>query len=57
MRTTIAAVCGALSGPHHRYQARVVWLLPLLAAGLLLRPRGAITAAPRVPAPAAPGSP
>jgi hypothetical protein len=52
-----AAVCGALSGPHHRYQARVVWLLPLLAGGLLLRPRDAITAAPRVPAPAAPGSP
>ncbi|HEX6011939.1 MAG TPA: hypothetical protein VFY87_09110, partial [Geminicoccaceae bacterium] len=49
-----AVVCGALSGPHHRYQARVVWLLPLLAAGLLLRPREAVTAAPRVPAPAAP---
>jgi hypothetical protein len=52
-----AAVCGALSGPHHRYQARVVWLLPLLAAGLLLGPRETVTAAPRVPAPAAPGSP
>ena len=38
-----AAICGALSGPHHRYQARVVWLLPLLAAGLLLRPREAVS--------------
>jgi hypothetical protein len=26
-----AAVCGALSTPHDRYQARVIWLLPLLA--------------------------
>jgi hypothetical protein len=28
-----AAATGALSGPHHRYQARIAWLLPL--AGLL----------------------
>lgn len=35
-----AAVCGILSGPHHRYQARVAWLLPLLAAVLVLRPGG-----------------
>ena len=42
-----AAVCGALSGPHARYQSRVVWLVPLLAAGLALsRDRAA-------PAPAA----
>lgn len=26
-----ALVCGALSSPHDRYQARVVWLIPLLA--------------------------
>jgi hypothetical protein len=29
-----AAATGALSGPHHRYQARIAWLLPL--AGLLI---------------------
>ena len=34
-----AAICGALSGPHPRYQARVVWLLPLLAGALWLRAR------------------
>lgn len=35
-----AAVCGALSGPFARYQARVVWLLPMmaLAAGVVLGP-------------------
>ncbi|MFZ1426321.1 MAG: hypothetical protein WAS21_06090 [Geminicoccaceae bacterium] len=32
-----AAICGAISGPNDRYQARVVWLLPLLAAGLMAR--------------------
>lgn len=26
-----AAVLGALSTPHHRYQARVIWLLPVIA--------------------------
>ncbi|HYG88743.1 MAG TPA: glycosyltransferase [Azospirillum sp.] len=26
-----AAICGILSGPHARYQARVVWILPLIA--------------------------
>jgi hypothetical protein len=26
-----AAVCGGMSTPHHRYQARVIWLLPLAA--------------------------
>jgi hypothetical protein len=30
-----AFVCGALSGPHSRYQARVAWLIPLLALLLL----------------------
>ncbi|MCO6417803.1 hypothetical protein JYK14_16770 [Siccirubricoccus sp. KC 17139] len=32
-----AAVTGALSGPHHRYQARIAWLLLLPACGLSLR--------------------
>jgi hypothetical protein len=33
-----AFATGALSGPHHRYQARIVWLLPLAAmVGLLPR--------------------
>ena len=27
-----AAACGALSTPHDRYQSRIIWLLPLLAA-------------------------
>ena len=26
-----AAICGALSAPNHRYQARLVWLLPIIA--------------------------
>jgi hypothetical protein len=34
-----AFVCGALSGPYARYQARIVWLVPLLALGLVLRVR------------------
>ncbi len=48
-----AVICGVLSGPHPRYQSRVVWLLPLLAVGLLVgsppvsRTRAA--PAPRVP--------
>ncbi len=33
-----AAVAGGLSGPHHRYQARIAWLLPL-AVALCLPPR------------------
>lgn len=49
-----AAICGALSGAHPRYQSRVVWLVPLLAAGLLLRPATAVTSARRAPAPAVP---
>lgn len=33
-----AFATGALSGPHHRYQARIVWLLPLAAVvGLMPR--------------------
>lgn len=35
-----ALVTGALSKPHHRYQARIVWLLPFAAVlALPLRPR------------------
>lgn len=30
-----AAICGALSTPHDRYGARVLWVLPLLAAASL----------------------
>jgi hypothetical protein len=26
-----AAVCGAMSGPHNRYEARVAWLIPAIA--------------------------
>ncbi|MFT8244587.1 hypothetical protein [Roseomonas sp. BN140053] len=34
-----ALATGALSKPHHRYEARIIWLLPLAAAwGLLRRP-------------------
>jgi hypothetical protein len=39
-----AAATGALSKPHHRYQARIAWLLPL-AVGLVLLPRAAGPAA------------
>jgi hypothetical protein len=46
-----AVVCGTLSGPHDRYSARVLWLIPLAAllAGSSLRVgrgggRGALTA-------------
>jgi len=46
-----AAICGALSGPFPRYQARVVWLLPLLAAALALRPGGWISRGRVEPAP------
>ena len=31
-----AFICGALSGPNERYQARVIWLAPLLACLLYL---------------------
>ncbi|MBW6526715.1 hypothetical protein KZ813_07690 [Sphingomonas sp. RHCKR7] len=30
-----AAVCGAFSKPHDRYQSRVIWLVPLLATAAL----------------------
>ncbi|WP_421992423.1 hypothetical protein [Roseococcus sp.] len=36
-----ALATGALSMPHHRYQARVVWLLPLAAMMFWPRPRRA----------------
>jgi hypothetical protein len=31
-----AVVCGAVSGPHDRYEARVAWLVPFVAIALLL---------------------
>ena len=34
-----AALCGAVSGPWGRYQARVVWLVPMAAVLLLQHPR------------------
>jgi peptidoglycan/LPS O-acetylase OafA/YrhL len=36
--TVNAAATGALSAPHHRYQARIAWLLPLAAVLGLRRP-------------------
>lgn len=51
-----AAICGALSGPHDRYQARVAWLVPLLAVGLWLSPRAAGRPAPPGPAPTGSGA-
>ena len=36
-----AAICGALSVPEARYQARIAWVLPLVAAGVLARARKA----------------
>jgi hypothetical protein len=36
-----AAVCGTLSSPADRYQARVIWLLPLAAMLVSQRPRAA----------------
>ena len=39
-----AFVTGALSGPYHRYQSRVIWLVPLSAVlGLLAAGRREIT--------------
>ena len=49
-----AAICGVLSGPHPRYQSRVVWLLPLLAAGLLLGARPTVSRFRDAPGPPAP---
>ena len=34
-----AALCGALSGPKGRYQMRLIWVLPVLAAGVLVSRR------------------
>jgi formate/nitrite transporter FocA (FNT family) len=33
-----AIVCGALASPADRFQARVIWLIPLLAVGMAPRP-------------------
>lgn len=50
-----ALVCGALSTPHDRYQARVVWLLQLLALQYGLLHFGYITHRSFPPATAGPG--
>ena len=55
-----AAVCAAAAAPLDRFQARVVWRLPLLAAGLALRPAPRRKATPDTSTPADParaGSP
>lgn len=49
-----AAICGGLSGPHPRYQSRVVWLLPLLAAGQLLGARPTVSRFRDAPGPPVP---
>ena len=54
-----ALVCGVLSGPYPRYQARVVWMVPMLAALLLwdlfqLRPAEPARSKPQPPEAAAP---
>lgn len=53
-----AAICGILSGPHDRYQARIVWLVPLFGFALLARPRASLLSrSPPVPVAAGPSSP
>lgn len=42
-----AFVCGAMSEPDHRYQARVIWLIPFLAGLLYLRGSRSAKLAPR----------
>lgn len=41
-----AFICGAISGPHHRYEARLIWILPLLAILLTLSRRSDRTRIP-----------
>jgi hypothetical protein len=49
-----AAVCGLLASPLDRFQARIVWLVPLLAAGWLLARRSERRSPPiSAPAPTA----
>jgi hypothetical protein len=50
-----AFTLGVLSGPYPRYQARVIWLIPLLAGCFLLAPRNVETA-PLERHPAKPGA-
>lgn len=42
-------VCGALSTPHDRYQARIVWILPLISFLILIRARYAQCSVPPPP--------
>jgi hypothetical protein len=44
-----ACATGALSKPHHRYQARIAWLAPIAAALLLLPARPSPARAPMPP--------
>ena len=44
-----ALVCGGLSGPHERYQARLTWLIPLIALLLYYRIRETAAAVRRSP--------
>lgn len=47
-----AAVCGVLSGPHNRYQARLIWIAPVVLAAILPHARQIIGAwGPRAPLP------
>jgi hypothetical protein len=47
-----AVICGATSKPHHRYQARVAWLLPLMAGVAVAAIRRPPALARTAPAPA-----
>jgi hypothetical protein len=40
-----ALICGGLSGPHERYQARLAWLIPLVALLLYYQIRKTAAAA------------
>lgn len=46
-----AILCGALSGPHDRYQARVIWLVPLMALAVSLGRSPALSRARDAPRP------
>lgn len=47
-----AFVCGGLSGPHARYQMRLIWLLPVAAVALMRRRPDHSAALPDHPIPA-----
>src|SRR5690606_8206922 len=41
-----AVICGALSGPHARYQMRLIWIVPFVTSLVLLSVRSAISRQP-----------